>query len=361
MIPVRKEIQLGSLHQQGVQSTSDSHWSEFCTSHSEQTSCLFVDQLSAMLQQETSESYRCKDYLEMQEGELAEWEFPCRHTKLRIGNNGSRRVDECCREQICEWTYRVVDFFDIDREVVSISLSYLDRLLSRKACDRRTYKLAATTSLHLAVKLFHPQKLNELGVLSDLSRGEFVMKDVLEMETAILHGLSWRLNPPTTMAFIKTFLSLVTLPQDKQYDIDNIYRFASYFSQLSVCCYSLATKRPSIVASACILNAIEGLFGANVTRLPHIYQLINQIRPFLNPPETAHVQEKLWTKYEQSEEGNRNHASVSPKCANESIEQISPEPESHPQSPSHCGTGSPISVVSKFCADECMFFHGEYA
>jgi len=47
-----------------------------------------------------------------------------------------RVVDEFCQEQICEWSYRVIDYFDINQDVVAISLSFLDQFMTTCVCNR---------------------------------------------------------------------------------------------------------------------------------------------------------------------------------------------------------------------------------
>lgn len=37
-------------------------------------------------------------------------------------------IDYTCRYQMCDWCYRIVDFFSASREVVSAAFNYMDRL-----------------------------------------------------------------------------------------------------------------------------------------------------------------------------------------------------------------------------------------
>jgi len=259
-----------------------------------------ADNVSALLQQEKSNSYAVVDYLSM-----TAWHNNVHQLMGRHPGPDSSRIDEYCREQICEWSYRVVDYFRIDREVVSVSLSYLDRFLCTCSCDRSMFKLAATTTLYMAVKVFHPSKLEDLGVLSDLSRGEFEMKDVAEMEQHILRALSWRLHPPTAVALASLTLeyALADIPLTLSFDdVHEIKDTASFFAELAVCDYFFTTLRPSTVALASILNSIEGVltFENDVTA-----QVMEQIRtlPFtLDLREVTAARNRLWELYERSEE-----------------------------------------------------------
>jgi hypothetical protein len=94
-------------------------------------------------------------------------------------------VDESWRELICEWSFQVVDHFDFNRETVAISLSYLDRFVASRPVNRRTFQLAAMTTLYLAIKLFEPGQL-KVNDLVKLSQGCFVAEHVVMMEESIL-------------------------------------------------------------------------------------------------------------------------------------------------------------------------------
>ena len=86
--------------------------------------CDHVDRVRAMLS--LSESvYSCSDYI----GRRAAKEIgPC-HDPMHMPefpvDHG--KVDTVCREKMCEWSYRVCDHFQCDREIVAVSFSYLDR------------------------------------------------------------------------------------------------------------------------------------------------------------------------------------------------------------------------------------------
>lgn len=273
---------------------------------------MLAENLHAMLRQENSGKYASSDYLSM-----SSWQHNAcqliKKPKLLSRQSPSAaatptptntRIDEYCREQIVEWSFRVVDYFHIDREVVAVSLSFLDRFLATCRCDRTSFKLAATTTLHLAVKLLYPCKLADLGILSDLSRGEFDMKDVCGMESHILHKLSWNLHPPTATAFSALFLDhffasrVVTISSA---DMDDIYDVSSFFSELAVCDYFFVLLRSSTVALAAILNSLEGMFGPDNSLSTDIMMAAHALQ-LGTPEDLAAARNRLWELYERSEE-----------------------------------------------------------
>jgi len=264
---------------------------------------MLEDNLRALLMQEKSGQYRCVDYLSMTTWPQSVYDFL---KKERCGKfqQADARIDEYCREQIVEWSFRVVDYFRIDREVVALSLSFLDRFLGTCQCDRSTFKLAATTTLHLAVKLLHPCKLGDLGILSDLSRGEFDMHDVAEMESHILESLKWNLHPPSPNAFSTVFLDCIVLDRGINMtgaDIDDLHDISSFFTELALCDYYFIRMAPSEIALASIVNALEGMFGHQNKYTAQVLSAARRLNIYHNQDLSA-ASHRLWELYERSEE-----------------------------------------------------------
>lgn len=94
-------------------------------------------------------------------------------------------INEVWREKICEWSYQVIDHYDFSREVVSISIHFLDRYLSTRTVNKRTFQMAAMTTLYLAIKLYEPCTISMKSMMG-LSRGCFTVKQMEVMEMGIL-------------------------------------------------------------------------------------------------------------------------------------------------------------------------------
>lgn len=229
---------------------------------------LVEDQLEAMLDQERS--------------------YQVNYIPCTAGvNRGNNRPHEEWRRKICEWSYRVVDHFRIEREVVSISMNLFDRYLSLQKCnsgscqcqacqravDSRTFQLAAMTSLYVAIKLHAesncqelPKKKLRLSSVVELSRGQFTAEDICQMERDMLATLQWKVNP-TTPSTIVTYLLRLMPPHEAvpsrcktHYDLTLhvLNELARYLSELSVCLANMSTSYlPSEVAYASILVATE--------------------------------------------------------------------------------------------------------
>jgi hypothetical protein len=235
------------------------------TSHSGAASCKIdpddaIDFLHVMISQE--KIYKCRDYLgrrgtKVQRDMFFELGEEC--ASLEIEDI----IDITCREKMCEWTYRVCDHFHSNREIVALSLSFLDRFIDRCSCDRTAFKLASMTTLYMATKVFNAKQIS-ISSLAELSRGEFEMSHLAEMERIILEALDWRLNPPTVQSFIGYLMAL--LPSDDARLARSISLRAIFFAEL--CCYDycLVTQDRSLIAVSCILNALEGMDDEGVSQ-----------------------------------------------------------------------------------------------
>jgi hypothetical protein len=95
--------------------------------------------------------------------------------------------------------------------------------------------------------------------LANLSKGEFLVEDITEMESVILNTLDWNMNPPTAACFCGYFVALlpsVVMSSTRQV----IYHQSCFFYELSVMDYSLSVStNQSEVAFAGILNSLMDL------------------------------------------------------------------------------------------------------
>jgi lipoyl(octanoyl) transferase len=149
--------------------------------------------LSVIFEQERT-IYKCDDYLSAGFHAIHRVEHPNDSSQQHdssssaaesSNSSASSSVDETWRGLICEWSFQVVDHFDFNRETVAISLSYLDRFVASRPLNRRTFQLAAMTTLYLAIKLFEPGHL-KVSDLVKLSQGCFVPEHIVMMEESIL-------------------------------------------------------------------------------------------------------------------------------------------------------------------------------
>lgn len=222
-----------------------------------------VDRIRAMLRQENTPWYRTSSRTYM------------------IG----REVGESHRREImCDWCFRVVDYFDMGRDVVASTMSLVDRFLSQptstlaRAARKHShkYQLIVMASLHLAVKLTETNALCA-NVLAQLSGGMHQPIDITNMETIILHQLGWRVHGPTPWTFAQYFLALIPSSESASLMLDDsLEEFARCQTELAVARCSLATVSPSIIALAAVSNAMDCAWHSARHHHPPNYQQEHQ-------------------------------------------------------------------------------------
>lgn len=179
-------------------------------------------------------------------------------------------VDADCRKKMAAWSYQVVDFCKFSRESVEISLSYLDRYLltaagARAMQDRSVFQLAAMTSLYTAVKIHEPEAMDP-KLVSSLSRGTYSPQDVEKMEQILLQALQWRVNPPTSLSFVRKFLELIPAEAMDEETSKTAYDIVKFQTELAVSEYDFINVKASVTAYCSLMNALEVVVEPKVTK-----------------------------------------------------------------------------------------------
>lgn len=233
-----------------------------------------------------------------------ETHYKCTCEYMRNNNNDPKRkrMDESYREKMCEWSYRVIDHFHLNREVIAVSFNYLDRFLDVCICDKTTLKLAAITSLYIACKVYGTKEL-PLSVIVGLCRGEFFEEHITEMETIILHSLSWRMHPPSAVSFISYLCKLFPSTLDPSISHAILQR-ASFFAELAAFDYYFAKEKSSSIALSALVNAMEG-FDTNdipVSTRTDFLRAVSSVAGLSYDNSIAMAQKRLWKLYSRSKQ-----------------------------------------------------------
>jgi hypothetical protein len=235
---------------------------------------LAADHIDILKRQEET-TYKCLDYLSLDyQTQQTRQSVPntcLLGSKIQINNNSDIVMQEVWREKICEWSYNLIDYFNYDREFVSLSMNFLDRYVMRKQVDTKTYQLAAMTSIFIVVKMYQPRcSALQLDVSSfvKLSQSAFNEDNILAMEREIFETLEWRLFPPTPNTFMRHLWTLVIppLPRSRNSrgdhkELEEIMELARFFTELSVCDYFFVTHKPSTIGVASLFIAIDATIG----------------------------------------------------------------------------------------------------
>lgn len=156
-----------------------------------------LERLEVLLEVEDV-SYRTIDYLspshqqnlqQLYQNDPSSFDLRSAFTVTSSCSSSQSGINELWREKICEWSYQVIDHFDFSREVVGVSIHYLDRFLATTPVNKKLFQLVAMTALYLAIKIHEPGNLTMKSMI-ELSRGYFSPTQMAEMEMAILRYVS---------------------------------------------------------------------------------------------------------------------------------------------------------------------------
>ena len=133
---------------------------------------------------------------------------------------------------------------------------YLHKYLSEhpEGINKKHFQLLALTILYLTVKLDCHQGFLSMEMMIHLSREKFTKAQMVEMEKEVLKGLEWKLHPPTASVFLRHFLLLLESDQKVKHDVVESARF---YMELTVLDYQSVPQRPSRIALAALLNAMQ--------------------------------------------------------------------------------------------------------
>jgi hypothetical protein len=180
--------------------------------------------------------------------------------------HNSTRHDILQRSLVVEWTFQIVDQYELEEDIATIAISYYDRFMAKQRGlgldDVGAINLMALCSLQLAVKVHVPLSRKKSKALVALSSSMFDAATILEGEFQLLKTLSWRVHPPTAMSFIVYLMMLINhaLPGIAQnISIGAIATLASAHLKLQVKKHDLATTNPSVMAVTSILHAVDCL------------------------------------------------------------------------------------------------------
>ena len=184
------------------------------------------------------------------------------------------------RKKLVDWSYGVVDHYQLPRVTVATAMEMVDRFLSVSAgpfalwdvnsdvakvgknvlhCQRQ-FQLLTVAALYSTLKA--KDVLISIDELVAACHGVYTKEDIENMELIFQRGLSWRFNDAPITAYhighsiISSLVPYVKLPEATWgFLLDKI----EYQTELAVRDYYFSTKRPSTIAMAAIFNAVESI------------------------------------------------------------------------------------------------------
>jgi Cyclin, N-terminal domain len=162
------------------------------------------------------------------------------------------------RDKMVEWCCRVIQYCNLETEIVSIAMNFTDRMCISQPqilSNPCKYQLVAMTALYTAAKIHAPEALDP-RLVSNLSRGTYSAEEIEAQESILLTALEWKVNPPTPHSFARQFFELVG-PALPIHDRETALRFSLKQIDSYMCKHFCASGiRSSVVAYCAFMNAL---------------------------------------------------------------------------------------------------------
>lgn len=234
--------------------------------------------LNALLKQEKSQAYNVLNVytqgIQTSLYQRSNYSNPGSYISSRLYHGAV----EMSRYETCDWCYRVVDYFQVDREVVELTMNYLDRILcirgiqnKDQSCHhlstRKSVMATTMACLHIAIELSPTQpccyfrKNPWYSALAHVSHGGLEPSDICKEETNILFELGFRVHPPTALSFIRVMIpEKVLISQTSSDEIaETFFSEVRYLTELAVLNDCFTGYRTSSIAFAILTATLEKL------------------------------------------------------------------------------------------------------
>jgi hypothetical protein len=244
-------------------------------------------------------------------------------------------------------------------------MNHLDRFLATftDEVDKNLFQLLAMTCLYLSIKLNEykhlliPESKSSMDTILRLSRGAFNLKQMEKMEYEVLQRLQWHVHPPTPQLFVKHFLFFLSVEEHEVHDL------TQFMVELSVMDYFFVSFKPSEVAVASLLNALDRLYPQSLTQA-HL-ALLGQFIDVHSPAVLA-CRERLSLIYAQANE--QGPAAVVPDATPNKGDGNSATSTTITEPSTLRRTTSPVSVMaapqpscdSNYYGNDTMLMETEY-
>ena len=187
-----------------------------------------------------------------------------------------------------EWFYRLIDHIGESREVVHVAMGALDRYVAVQSrnesadsanslChDQRAYQCASMTALLLAIKCHGGKDRKDsngtpLFGAKDLLRtgkGNVTAAELASTARRMIDNISWPSAVAAPSAFVRLFVSLAILSADESQIsvsvVSTVLETAVFLVDASVCDLTFSGLRPSEIAYAAFINALDQQANSSV-------------------------------------------------------------------------------------------------
>ncbi|XP_023644507.1 LOW QUALITY PROTEIN: cyclin-A3-3-like [Capsella rubella] len=210
-------------------------------------------QLGSDIDARSDDPQMCGDYVSDIYAYLRELEVK---PKLRPLHDYMEKVQEdvtpSTRGVLIDWLVEVAAKYKLESETLYLTVSNIDRFLSRKTVNTQRLLLVAVSAMLLATK-YEEKRRPKVVDFCYIMANAYTKQDVLKMEEDILLTLQFELGRPTINTFLRRFIRVAQ--EDFKVPHFQLEPLCCYLSELSMLDYSCVKFVPSLLAASAVFLA----------------------------------------------------------------------------------------------------------
>lgn len=163
--------------------------------------------------------------------------------------NQQVEITPLMRMILVDWLVEVHKKFVLVPDTLYLTITIIDRYLSRVRLAKSRLQLLGVTALLIASKYeeIHPPEVKDLVYITDRL---YTCQDVIDMEVTILTELGFQISGPTAYPFLVRFLFVTRATPTAKIA-------ANYYMERFLQEYDFVNHRPSVVAAAVVCLALN--------------------------------------------------------------------------------------------------------
>ena len=172
-------------------------------------------------------------------------------------------IDVSMRTTLTTWMLEVCEEENCTNEIFSLSVNLFDRLMCvlNKRVEKYHLQLLAIVCLFIAAKLKSNSTLTSMKLI-EYTDNSVSLEEFLEWELVVLDKLKWDIAAICPNDYLEIFLSHYSTKLNLSREQMELVEKHSYaFTALCSTDFKFAFYPASMIASACFLTALNGVFG----------------------------------------------------------------------------------------------------
>jgi cyclin B len=153
-------------------------------------------------------------------------------------------INEKMRKILLDWLIDVHAKFNLLPETLFLTISIIDRYLSKKSINRKYLQLLGVTAMFLCSKYedIYPPEVKDFIFMTD---NAYTQEELVKLESDILEKIQFNMTYPTSLRFLEIFKKILNL---KEIDFNR----CRYLIEIALFDYHCCHFSPSLIAATCV-------------------------------------------------------------------------------------------------------------